>query len=100
MGNSSCTSASVIVSDIVMLPDSTYSISPHVIRRDLADERPGWILSSYGPGKDPPEQLFGGPIREQSFEEMRLHYMQGLVAGNPQGAVSKTVDEGGWLGED
>lgn len=61
-----------------------------VIQRDLADERPAWILSAYGPGKDAPEQLFGGYPREQSPEEIRLHYMQGLMTGNPQGAVSAT----------
>lgn len=32
--------------------------------------------------------LFGGYPREQSYEEIRLHYMQGELAGNPQGAVS------------
>ncbi|KAK3312884.1 hypothetical protein B0H66DRAFT_382543 [Apodospora peruviana] len=65
-----------------------YSLSPDVIQKDLSSEVPTWILSCYGPGKDAPEQLFGGPGREQSFEEMRLYYMQGLAAGNPQGALN------------
>jgi len=69
-------------------PENPYSLAKDTMQRDLADERPTWILSAYGPGKDAPEQLFGGYPREQSFEEIRLHYMQGLAAGNPQGAVS------------
>lgn len=68
-------------------PDSPYRLDKDIIRRDLTDDRPQWILSAYGPGRDPPEQLFGGPAREQSFEEARLYYMQGLAAGNPQGAL-------------
>lgn len=51
------------------------------------NELPTWILSCYGPGKDAPEQLFGGYPREQSFEEIRLHFMQGAMAGNPAKAV-------------
>lgn len=55
--------------------------------KDLSTERPQWILSCYGPGRNAPEQLFGGPIREQSFEEMRLlHY----TSPNPQQAVCAT----------
>lgn len=50
-----------------------YKITADQIETDLSDERPGWILSAYGPGKDAPEQLFGGYPREQSFEEIRLH---------------------------
>ncbi|KAI5301452.1 hypothetical protein KEM56_001707 [Ascosphaera pollenicola] len=38
--------------------------------------RPTWIFSSYAPGKDAPVQLFEGPNREISPEEMRvMHYM-------------------------
>lgn len=57
------------------------------IERDLRAELPGWILSCYGPGRDAPEQLWGGYPREQSVEEIRLHFMMGAMAGNPQGAV-------------
>ena len=70
------------------LLDSPYNLTRDIIRRDLSDDPPSWILSCYGPGKDAPEQLFGGYPREQSFEEMRLHYLQGAMSGNPQGAVS------------
>ncbi|KAJ9139507.1 Nucleoporin nup42 [Coniochaeta hoffmannii] len=69
--------------------ENPYSLAKDTMQRDLADERPTWILSAYGPGKDAPEQLFGGYPREQSFEEIRLHYMQGLAAGNPQGALNE-----------
>lgn len=65
-----------------------YSISPDVIEKDLTTEAPQWILSAYAPGRDAPEQLFGGYPREQSFEELRLHYMIGKASGNEQQAVS------------
>ncbi|KAH8904504.1 hypothetical protein BR93DRAFT_952443 [Coniochaeta sp. PMI_546] len=66
-----------------------YNLAKDVMQRDLAEERPAWILSAYGPGRDAPEQLFGGYPREQSPEEIRLHYMQGLMAGNPQAAINE-----------
>jgi nucleoporin NUP42 len=53
----------------------------------LKSEAPQWILSAYAPGRDAPEQLFGGYPREQSFEEMRLHYLTGKAAGTEQQAV-------------
>ncbi|TKA82122.1 hypothetical protein B0A55_01811 [Friedmanniomyces simplex] len=38
-------------------------------------EKPEWLLSSYGPGRDAPRQLLEGPL-EQSMQEMRvLYYM-------------------------
>ncbi|KAK3299509.1 uncharacterized protein B0H64DRAFT_388677 [Chaetomium fimeti] len=58
------------------------------IERDLRAELPGWILSCYGPGRDAPEQLWGGYPREQSFEEIRLHFLMGALTGNPQGALN------------
>lgn len=66
---------------------NSYSLHPDTIVKDLTEERPQWILSAYGPGRDAPEQLWGGAV-EQSFEEMRLHFEMGAAAGNPQGAVS------------
>lgn len=45
-------------------PPSIDSISIDVV------EKPTWILSSYGPGKNPPAQLIDG--KDVSFEEMRL----------------------------
>ncbi|KAH8673449.1 hypothetical protein BX600DRAFT_433078 [Xylariales sp. PMI_506] len=63
-----------------------YKITKDGIKIDLVDERPHWILSSYGPGKDAPEQLFGGFPREQSFEEIRLSMMS---SPNPQQALQE-----------
>ncbi|KAI1419900.1 hypothetical protein F5Y12DRAFT_720165 [Xylaria sp. FL1777] len=56
-------------------PDDTnpYKITKDTIKIDLANERPTWILSCYGPGKEAPEQLFGGYPREQSLEEVMVH---------------------------
>jgi nucleoporin NUP42 len=68
--------------------DLPYHLSREALRKDLTEERPPWILSSFGPGRDAPEQLFGGYPREQSFEELRLHYNNAAAAGNPQSAVS------------
>ncbi|KAI1332503.1 hypothetical protein F5Y16DRAFT_394575 [Xylariaceae sp. FL0255] len=66
-----------------------YKITKDGIKSDLTDERPNWILSSYGPGKDAPEQLFGGAMREQSLEEMMV-YVRG--AANQQQAMSEVRD--------
>ncbi|KAL2193220.1 hypothetical protein P885DRAFT_45954 [Corynascus similis CBS 632.67] len=63
-------------------------LTAEAIERDLRSELPQWILSCYGPGRDAPEQLWGGYPREQSFEEIRLHFMLGELAGNPQGALN------------
>lgn len=70
---------------------ATYSLNKDTIYKDLTEERPSWILSAYGPGRDAPEQLWGGYPIEQSFEEARLHFMMGQMAGNPQGAVSSSA---------
>lgn len=64
-----------------------FYLNRDAIQKDLQEERPEWILSAYGPGRDAPEQLWGG-ILEQSPEEMRLHAMTCEAAGNLQGAVS------------
>lgn len=81
-------------SQLTLRPFADYGITPEVIQRDLTNELPQWILSCYGPGKDAPEQIFGGFPREQSFEEIRMFFMEGLAKGNPQGAVSElAIDE-------
>lgn len=64
-----------------------YRLDAEAIRTDLSGELPKWILSCYGPGRDAPDQLFGGFPREQSFEEMRLAFMEGQARGNAEGAV-------------
>jgi nucleoporin NUP42 len=65
-----------------------YNITTDTIEKDLTIETPQWILSSYAPGRNAPEQLFGGYPREQSFEEMRLHFTMSKATGNEQQAVS------------
>ncbi|KAK4442619.1 hypothetical protein QBC34DRAFT_418465 [Podospora aff. communis PSN243] len=67
--------------------DWPYGLNAEQIQRELVNELPPWILSCYAPGKEAPEQLFGGPDREQSFEEVRLHYLKGEASGNPNGAL-------------
>jgi nucleoporin NUP42 len=69
-------------------PTRPYLLDKDAIITDLTTERPQWILSAYGPGRNAPEQLFGGEMREQSFEEMRLLHYVGLASGNAQQAVS------------
>ncbi|KAL7619361.1 hypothetical protein AAE478_009898 [Parahypoxylon ruwenzoriense] len=65
-----------------------YKITKDSIKVDLADERPSWILSCYGPGRDAPEQLFGGYPREQSLEEVMMH-IKG--SNNQQQALSEVT---------
>lgn len=69
--------------------DIPFSLSKDTIQIDLTTDRPQWILSAYGPGRDAPEQLFGGFPREQSFEEIRLLYEEGAAMGNAQAALSQ-----------
>ncbi|SPN99204.1 related to NUP42 - nuclear pore protein [Cephalotrichum gorgonifer] len=66
-----------------------YSLSKEAIEKDLTSEAPTWILSCYGPGRDAPEQLFGGFPREQSTDEIRLHYEKGVQAGKQQEAIQE-----------
>lgn len=75
---------------LVSLADKYY-IKLDALEADLTTETPTWILSAYAPGREAPDQLFGGPMREQSFEEMRLHYMKGKAEGNEQKAVCTTT---------
>ncbi|KEZ38897.1 hypothetical protein SAPIO_CDS10212 [Scedosporium apiospermum] len=66
-----------------------YSLSKDTIEKDLTSEPPTWILSCYGPGRDAPEQLFGGYPREQSTDEIRLHYEKAVQAGKQQQALQE-----------
>lgn len=76
-------------------PDAPpFTLNKDTIYKDLTEERPSWILSAYGAGRDAPEQLWGGYPIEQSFEEARLHFLMGQIAGNPQGAVSSSIGLG------
>ncbi|KAI2607835.1 hypothetical protein GGR54DRAFT_633254 [Hypoxylon sp. NC1633] len=66
--------------------EMSYKLSKDSIRSDLTSECPSWILSCYAPARDGPEQLFGGNLREQSFEEVMLYIKN---SGNEQQAVSE-----------
>lgn len=68
-----------------------FSLDSATIKQDLTTDRPQWILSAYGPGRHAPEQLFGGPAREQSFEEMRLLHYIAAASGNAQPAVCLAI---------
>ncbi len=66
-----------------------YKLDKDTITNDLSKERPQWILSAYGPGRDAPLQLFGGHPREQSFEELRLRHYELAAHGNQQQAIQE-----------
>ncbi|KAL8640865.1 MAG: hypothetical protein Q9228_002267 [Teloschistes exilis] len=66
-----------------------YRIDKKIVSIDLTADRPLYILSAYGPGKDAPEQLFGGQPREQSFEELRFRHYDLAVAGNEAQAIQE-----------
>ncbi|KAK2595563.1 hypothetical protein QQS21_006737 [Conoideocrella luteorostrata] len=69
-----------------------YNITTETIEKDLTNEAPQWILSAYAPGRNAPEQLFGGFPREQSFEEMRMHYLTAKASGNEQRALNEAQE--------
>ncbi|KAF5601511.1 nucleoporin NUP42 [Fusarium pseudocircinatum] len=73
-------------------PADKYNITIDTIEKDLTNEVPQWILSAYAPGRDAPGQLFGGYPREQSFEELRLHFMMGKASGNEQQALNEAQE--------
>lgn len=73
-------------------PPDKYYIKLDALESDLTTELPTWILSAYAPGREAPDQLFGGPAREQSFEEMRLHHMKGKAEGNEEKVVRNRPD--------
>ena len=68
---------------------SRYKLDKAIITNDLIKERPQWILSAYGPGRDAPLQLFGGHPREQSFEELRVRHYELAAQGNQQQALQE-----------
>ncbi|OAA65354.1 Glycoside hydrolase, subgroup, catalytic core [Niveomyces insectorum RCEF 264] len=69
-------------------PGNPYNVVESTLVKDLTEDRPSWIFSAYGPGRNAPGQLFGGPQTEQSFEELRLHYYKAAASGNPQAAIN------------
>lgn len=64
------------------------------MKSDLTDgkNRPKWILSTYGPGKNPPASLFEG--NEYSFEELRVRYYE--LAANGKQAQADQEAGGLW----
>ena len=68
---------------------SSYKLDKATITNDLSRERPQWILSAYGPGRDAPLQLFGGHPREQSFEELRVRHYELAAQGHIQEAIQE-----------
>ncbi|KAK4695230.1 nucleoporin NUP42, partial [Lecanoromycetidae sp. Uapishka_2] len=69
--------------------DAPYKLDKTIITTDLSKERPQWILSTYGPGRDAPIQLFGGHPREQSFEELRIRHYELAAQNNQQLAIQE-----------
>lgn len=61
------------------------------IKSDLTagQGRPIWVFSCFGPGRNAPRQLFGGPQRELSFEELRLRHYEAAASGNPGPAIQE-----------
>ncbi|KAL9639435.1 MAG: hypothetical protein Q9204_001094 [Flavoplaca sp. TL-2023a] len=68
-------------------PPTSFKLDRNTIKTDLGGDRPLYILSAYGPGRDAPQQLFGGQPREQSFEELRLRHYELASAGNEAQAI-------------
>ncbi|KAL2868615.1 FG-nucleoporin nup42 [Aspergillus lucknowensis] len=68
-----------------------YGVNANDIKTDLTPGkgRPEWIFSCYGPGRNAPRQLFGGPQRELSFEELRLRHYEAAAFGNPGPAIQE-----------
>jgi nucleoporin NUP42 len=56
--------------------DTPYTINTEDVKNDLIDNkgRPKWILSTYGPGKNPPASLLEG--NEYSSEEIRVRFYE------------------------
>jgi len=76
-----------------------YALSAKHLEDELLYERPMWLMSSFGPGVDPPIQLFGGYPLEQSMEEVRVQHYLAMAMGNGfEQAVSISIcDEIPWM---
>ena len=74
---------------MLLIEISSYKLDKNIITNDLSKERPQWILSAYGPGREAPLQLFGGQPREQSFEEIRVRHYELTAQGNQQQAIGE-----------
>ncbi|KAL3477807.1 hypothetical protein BJX99DRAFT_245998 [Aspergillus californicus] len=74
-----------------MLKQTNYGVTTQDIKADLTagQGRPIWVFSCFGPGRNAPRQLFGGPQRELSFEELRLRHYEAAALGNPGPAIQE-----------
>ncbi|KAL8902524.1 MAG: hypothetical protein Q9207_004622 [Kuettlingeria erythrocarpa] len=70
-------------------PELPYHLDKDIITKDLTNERPLYILSAYGPGRDAPQQLFGGHPRELSVEELRHRHYELAAAGSLPQAIQE-----------
>ena len=66
-----------------------FQINEEDIRKDLSVQRPQWILSTYGPGKNPPASLLEG--NEYSPEEIRLRFYERASKGEGPQADEEAV---------
>lgn len=60
-----------------------------MLQIDLVQERPEWVCSCYGPGRDPPINLLGGSDLEISPEELRVDHYLKLMNNQGEESVSK-----------
>ncbi|KAJ6111863.1 hypothetical protein N7523_007924 [Penicillium sp. IBT 18751x] len=68
-----------------------YGVTASDIKLDLTagKGRPEWVFSAYAPNNKVPRQLFGGPQRELSMEELRLRHYEATAAGNMDQAIQE-----------
>jgi len=66
-----------------------WALNEDDIRSDLTSTRPKWILSAYGPGKDPPASLF--VENEYSPEEVRWRFYEQQAKGNADAADQEAI---------
>lgn len=67
--------------------DREREINQDLIVSELSRERPIWLLSCYSPRADLPKQLFSGPDRELSAEEVRLRHYELASQGRMEEAI-------------
>ncbi|KAJ5766962.1 uncharacterized protein N7511_004578 [Penicillium nucicola] len=69
-----------------------FGVNSSDIKLDLTagKNRPLWIFSAYSPQQHVPRQLFGGPGREQSPEELRARHYELAAAGSIDQAVQES----------
>ena len=66
-----------------------FQINEEDIRKEFSIQRPQWILSTYGPGKNPPASLLEG--NEYSPEELRVRFYERASKGEGPQADEEAV---------